>query len=109
MPVVRCRGYLGWIVISTAASGPRLVAVLSMTFREPMPDSSPDLTDKLETALFRPMSEIADQVCGGMLLSGAVVLLESRNGLSRMGSMVASPRSLKLARVSVFCRVTAVT
>jgi hypothetical protein len=60
---------------------PEMVAVVSMTFREPMPNSSPDLTDKLEAALLSQMTEIADQVCDGILLSGAAVLLESRDGL----------------------------
>lgn len=49
---------------------PELVAVFSVTFREPMPNSSPDLTDKLEAALLSQMSEIVDQVCDGILVSG---------------------------------------
>ena len=64
---------------------PEMVAVLSVNFREPTPNSSPDLTDKVEAALLSQMSEIADQVCDGMLLSGAAVLLESRNGLGGPG------------------------
>jgi hypothetical protein len=40
---------------------PEMVAVLSVTFREPMPNSSPDLTDKVEAALLSQMSEIANQ------------------------------------------------
>ena len=88
---------------------PELVAVFSVTFREPMPNSSPDLTDKLEAALLSQMSEISDQVCDGIPLSGAAVLLESRDGLGGLGSAVTSPCSLPLPRASVFCRVLAAT
>ena len=79
-----------------------------MTFREPMPNSSPDLTDKVEAALLSHVSEISDQVCDGIPLSGAAVLLESR-GLDGLGSAVTSLCSLPLPRASVFCRVMAVT
>ena len=44
-----------------------MVAVLSLTFGEPMPNSSPDPTDKVDAALLSQMSEIADQVSNGML------------------------------------------
>jgi hypothetical protein len=86
-----------------------MVAVFSVTFREPMPNSSPDLTDKLEAALLIKMSEIADQVCDAILVSGAPVPLESRDGLDGLGSAVTSLCSLPLQRASVFCRVVAVT
>ena len=88
---------------------PEMVAVSSMTFREPMPNSSPDLTDKVEAALLSHVSEISDQVCDGIPLSGAAVLLESRDGLDGLGSAVTSLCSLPLPRASVFCRVMAVT
>jgi hypothetical protein len=88
---------------------PEVAAVLSMTFRKPMPNSSPDLTDKVEAALLSQMSEIADQACDGILLGGAAVLLESWDGLGGLGSVFTSPRSLQLARASVFCRVMAAT
>jgi hypothetical protein len=52
------------------------VALLSMTFCEPMSNSSPDLAHKVETALFHQMSKIADQICNGMLINGATVLLK---------------------------------
>src|SRR5665811_191457 len=60
---------------------PEMVAAFSMMFRVPMPNPSPDLTDKVETALLSQVSEIADQVCDGMLVTGAAVLLKNRDGL----------------------------
>ncbi|MGB6270743.1 MAG: hypothetical protein WBF44_04050, partial [Pseudolabrys sp.] len=47
------------------------VAVFSMMFRVPMPNPSLDLTDKVEAALLSQVSEIADQVCNGVLVTGA--------------------------------------
>jgi hypothetical protein len=58
-----------------------MIAVFSMMFRVPMPNPSPDLTDKVETALFSQVSEIADQVCDGMLVTGAAVPLKNSDGL----------------------------
>jgi hypothetical protein len=58
-----------------------MVAVFSMMFRVPMPNPSPDLTDKVEPALLSQVSEIADQVCDGMLVTGAAVPLKNRDGL----------------------------
>src|ERR1035437_11117998 len=58
-----------------------MVAAFSMMFRVPMPNPSPDLTDKVETALLSQVSEIADQVCDGMLVTGAAVPLKNRGGL----------------------------
>jgi hypothetical protein len=86
-----------------------MVAVFSVTVCEPMPNSSSDLTAKLEAALLSQMSEIADQVCDAILVSGAPVLLESRDGLDGLGSAVTSLYSLSLPRASVFCRVMAAT
>ena len=86
---------------------PEMVAVFSVTFREPMPNSSPDLTDILEAALLSQMSEITDQVCDAILVSGAPVLLERRDGLDGLDSAVTSLCSLPLPRASVFCRVMA--
>src|ERR1035437_1404785 len=59
----------------------QMVADFSMMFRVPMPNPSPDLTDKFETALLSQVSEIADQVCDGMLVTGAAVPLKNRDGL----------------------------
>ena len=47
-----------------------MVEVFSMMFRVPMPNPSPDLTDKVEAALLSQVSEIADQVCDGMFITG---------------------------------------
>ena len=50
---------------------PKVVAVLSMKFRVPMRNPSPDFTDKVKTAFFSQVSEIANQVCDGMLVTGS--------------------------------------
>jgi hypothetical protein len=58
-----------------------MIAVFCMMFRAPMPNLSPDLTDKIEAALLSQVSKIADQVCDGMFIIGAAVLLKNRDGL----------------------------
>jgi hypothetical protein len=58
-----------------------MVAIFSMMFRVPMPNPSLDLADKVEAALLSQMSEIADQVCNGMFISGTTVPLKNLNGL----------------------------
>jgi hypothetical protein len=58
-----------------------MVAAFCMMFRVPMPNPSPDLTDKVEATLLSQVSEIADQVCDGMLVTSAAVLLKNRDGL----------------------------
>jgi hypothetical protein len=58
-----------------------MVADFSMMFRVPMPNPSPDLTDKVEATVLSQVSEIADQVCDGMFVTGAAVLLKNRDGL----------------------------
>src|SRR5450759_2969419 len=65
-----------------------MVAVFSMMFRIPMPNPSPDLTDKVEPALLGQMSEIADEVCDGMLVTGAAVPLKNRDGLGSPSNVV---------------------
>src|SRR5215475_4681846 len=58
-----------------------MVAIFSMMFGVPMPNSSLDFIDKVEAALLSQMSEIADQVCNGMFISGRTVPLKNLNGL----------------------------
>jgi hypothetical protein len=58
-----------------------MVVVASVMFGVPMPNPSPDFTDKVEAALLSQVPEIADQVCDGMLVTCAAVLLENRDGL----------------------------
>jgi hypothetical protein len=67
---------------------PKVVAVLSMKFRVPMRNPSPDFTDKVKTAFFSQVSEIANQVCDGMLVTGAAVPLINRDGLGGPGNVV---------------------
>jgi hypothetical protein len=65
-----------------------MVMVASVMFGVPMPNSSPDLTDKVEAALLSQVSEIADQVCDGMLVTSAAVLLKNSDGLGGPGDVV---------------------
>jgi hypothetical protein len=58
-----------------------MVAVFRMMFRVPMSNPSLDLADKVEAALLSQMSEIADQVCNGMFISGTTVPLKNLDGL----------------------------
>jgi hypothetical protein len=67
---------------------PKNVAVFSMMFRVPMPNPSPDLTEKVKAALLSQVSEIANQVCDGMLVTGAAVPLKNRDGLGGPGNVV---------------------
>ena len=80
------------MVISTAASGPR-VSRTSMMLRIPVPNAPPDLAEKVETALLGQVSEIADQVCNGVLVTSAAAPLENRD---RLGS----PNAARLQRTS---------
>src|ERR1035437_89062 len=66
----------------------QMVADFSMMFRVPMPNPSLDLTDKVEPALLSQVSEIADQVCDGMFVIGAAVLLKNRDGLCSQSNVV---------------------
>src|SRR5664280_2140975 len=67
---------------------PEMVAVLSMMFRVPMPNPSPDLTDKVKAALLSQVSEIADQVCDGMIVTGAAVPRKIRDSLGSPSNVV---------------------
>ena len=65
-----------------------MVAVFSMKFRVPMSNPSPDLTDKVKAAFLSQVSEIANQVCDGMLVAGAAVPLINRDGLGGPGNVI---------------------
>jgi len=65
-----------------------MVAVVSVMFGAPMRNPSPDLTDKIEAALLSQVSEIADQICDGMLVTSAAVLLKNHDGLGGPGNVV---------------------
>ena len=60
--------------------------IFSMMFRVPVPNPSPDLTDKVKAALLSQVSEIANQVCDSMLVIGAAVPLKNRDGLGGPGN-----------------------
>ena len=55
--------------------------------RIPVPNAPPDLAEKVETALLGQVSEIADQVCDGMLVTGVAVALKYRDGLGGPGNV----------------------
>jgi len=67
---------------------PENVAIFSTMFRVPMPNPSPDLTDKVKAALLSQVSEIANQVCDSMLVTGAAVPLKNRDGLGGPGNVI---------------------
>ena len=59
-----------------------------MKFRVPMSNPSPDLTDKVKAAFLSQVSEIANQVCDGMLVAGAAVPLINRDGVGGPGYVI---------------------
>ena len=59
-----------------------------MMFSVPMPNPSPDLSEKVKATLLSQVSEIANQVCDGMLVTGAAVPLKNRYGLGGPGNVV---------------------
>jgi len=62
--------------------------IFSMMFRVPVPNPSPDLTDKVKATLLSQVSEIANQVCDSMLVTGAAVPLKNRDGLGGPGNVI---------------------
>ena len=59
---------------------------MSMMLREPVANTTPNLGDKIEVSLLGQVSEIADQVCDGVLFNGAAALLKSRERLGGGGN-----------------------
>jgi hypothetical protein len=55
--------------------------------RVPMPNAPLHLAKKVEAARLGQVSEIADQVCDRMLVTGAAVPLKNRYGLCRPGNV----------------------
>jgi hypothetical protein len=77
--------------------GPEIVVVTGMMLCVPVPDAPPDFAKKVEATLLGQVPEIADQVCDGMLVTGAAVPLENCDGFGGPGDVVgfighASPR-----------------
>src|SRR5215475_3813286 len=68
-------GYLGVMVISTAASGPETVAIRGMTFGVPVADAALHLIEKVEAAHTRQVPAVANHVCDRMLVACAAMLL----------------------------------
>jgi hypothetical protein len=67
---------------------PEIVVVTTMMLRIPVPNPPPDLAEKVETALLSQVSEIADQVCDGVLVTSAAAPLENRDRLGSPGDVV---------------------
>ena len=66
---------------------PEMIAVMSMMLREPVANTTPNLGDKIEVALLGQVSEIADQICDGVLFNGAAALLKNRERLRGGGDV----------------------
>jgi len=69
-----------------------------MMLRIPVPNAPPDLAEKVETALLGQVSEIADQVCNGVLVTSAAAPLKNSDRLGSPGDVVSfighlSPRN----------------
>jgi hypothetical protein len=64
------------------------VAIFTMLFLIPMPNPSPVLTDKVKAPFLSQVSEIANQVCDGMLVTGAAAPLINRDGFGGPGNVV---------------------
>jgi hypothetical protein len=56
-----------------------------MTLGVPVPNASPYLAHKIEAALVGQVSEIANQICNGMLIARTTMLLESCNRVGGPG------------------------
>ena len=77
-----------------------------MKFRVPMSNPSPDLTDKVKAAFLSQVSEIANQVCDGMLVAGAAVPLINRDGLGGPANVDRLYRSCSFLRdCQYFCNI----
>jgi hypothetical protein len=67
---------------------PKMIAIFGVVFRIPMPNPAPGLTDKVKTALLSQVSEIADQVCDGMFVTGAAVPLKNGDSLGSPSNVI---------------------
>jgi hypothetical protein len=68
-----------------------------MMLRVPVPDAPLDLAEKVEATILSQMTEVADQVCDGMLVSGATVLLKKRNCLGSPCNMIGFVRHVRFS------------
>ena len=67
---------------------PKMVAVTCIMLRVPVSNAPPYLAEKVEAALLGQMSEIADQVCDGMLVTSAAVPLKNCDRVGGPGDVV---------------------
>jgi len=63
---------------------------MSMLLRVPVPNAPAKLTDKVKAALLGQVSEVANQVGDGMLLSRTAMTLKSPYGLCGPSDVVSS-------------------
>lgn len=84
--------YLGLIIDNNVdfCIRPEVVAVTRMLLCVPVPNAPFYLAKKVEATLLGQVSEIADQICNGMLITSAAVLLKNRDGLSGPSDVVRS-------------------
>ena len=54
---------------------------MSVVLREPVPNTTPNLGDKIQVAFLGQVSEITNQVRDGVLFNGAAALLKNRERL----------------------------
>jgi hypothetical protein len=77
-----------------------------MMLRVPVPDAPLDLADKVEATILSQMTEVADQVCDGMLVSSATVLLKNRDGLGSPCNVIGFVRHAPFFSMAPSCRIT---
>jgi hypothetical protein len=66
-----------------------MITVTCMVLRVPVSNAPSHLVEKVEATLLGQMSEIADQVCDGMLITSAAVPLKNGDRVGGPGDMVA--------------------
>ena len=64
-----------------------IVAISSMTLGVPVPNASPYLAQEIKAALVGEVSEVANQVCNGMLVARITMLLQSCNRVGGPGDV----------------------
>ena len=65
-----------------------MVAIRRMVLGVPVPDASPYLAQEVEASLLGQVSQVADQVCDGMLVASSAVLLENFDRIGGPGDVV---------------------
>src|SRR5208283_3641211 len=84
-----------------------------MLLHIPVPNAPPDLAEKVETALLGQVSEVADQVSNGVLVTSAAAPLKNSDRLGSPGDVVgfighSSPRNIQSLNDECRLRATSV-